>query len=419
VQASGLHHGVLATEGFFEGGFEDVGLAHEAEVAGVGGVGGAFGIGAVEGIAGDVVEVGHFFPGEGGEGSFEGSVVFVVELAFGGGDPGVGEAAVFDEDDGGGGVGGAELFDEGNGAFGDHVGLHVGEAVDDEDGGVEAGEEVADGGVHFAVAGEAEVNDGVVETAAEDGGVDHAGAGGGGTVGDGSAIEDDRLLGAGSEGFELGVWGHADGEGFDAVVEGEVGGVFAQAGAEVGDESGADCLTGGFGDLDPFPFAAVLFVSGVEVDAADAGGGHVGFADDCGAEGVVDPDGVGVGLEASDHAGAVAAEFPDGSGDFAFGGGGEAVEVAEAFFVRPGAAFDVPGVGADGVPGEGGFFGGSGGFGWGGGLGVEGGGEEEREEGQMVHGGRGTWDLGGFVRVGLEKGVGIGRGGLKGHHAER
>jgi hypothetical protein len=150
-----------------------------------------------------------------------------------------------------------------------------------------------------------------------------------------------------------------------------------------------------------------LFVSGVEVDAADAGGGHVGFADDCGAEGVVDPDGVGVGFEASDHAGAVAAEVPDGSGDFAFGGGGEAVEVAEAFFVRPGAAFDVPGASADGVPGEGGFFGGSGGFGGGRGLGLEGGGEEEREEGQMAHGGRGTWDLGGFVRfaMGNEKGT--------------
>ena len=262
------------------------------------------------------------------------------------------------------------MFNEGDGAFGDHGGLHVGQAVDDEDGGVEAGEEVADGGIHFAVAGEAEVNDGAVETAAEDGGVNHAGAGGGGAVGDGGAVEHNGFFGAGGEGFELGVWGDTDGEGFDAVVEGEVGGVFAQAGAEVGDESGADFGAGGFGDLDPFPFAAVLFVSGVEVDAADAGGGHVGFADDCGAEGVVDPDGVGVGLEAGDHASAVAAEVPDGGGDFAFGGGGEAVEVAEAFFVRPGAAFDVPSAGADGVPGEGGFLGGS--LCGGGGLGVEG-----------------------------------------------
>ena len=96
---------MLATEGFLEGGFEDVGLAHEAEVAGVGGVGGAFGIGAVEGVAGDVVEVGDFFLGEGGEGGFESGVVVVVELAFGWGDPGVGEAAVFDEDDGGGRMG--------------------------------------------------------------------------------------------------------------------------------------------------------------------------------------------------------------------------------------------------------------------------------------------------------------------------
>jgi hypothetical protein len=52
-------------------------------------------------------------------------------------------------------------------------------------------------------------------------------------------------------------------------------------------------------------------------------------------------------------------------------------------------------------------------------LGLEGGGEEEREESEVAHGGRGTWDLGGFVRVGLEKGAGIGRGGLRGLHAER
>lgn len=384
---------------------EDVGLAHEAEVVGVGGVGGAFGVVAVEMVAGDVTEFGDAFFLELVVGSAEGGVVVVVEFLFAGSDPVIGEATVFDEDDGGVGAGGAELFHERH-AFGRHVGgTHVGQAIDHVGGGIDLGEEVADGGIHAAVAGEANVDDGAVEAAAEDGGVDHAGARGARAVGDGGAVEDDGFLGARGEALELRAGRDADGEGFNAVVEREVGGVFAQAGGEVADEGGLDFRGTGAGDLHPLPLA--VGVARIEVEAADAGGGHVGHGEVGLGEGVAGVDGLRVGLEADHHAGAVAAEAPDGGGDFALGLGGEAVEPFLAFLIGPAAAFDAPrrdimprGVGGDAT--------GAGRRGFGRGLLGEGGGGEDEGEGERkeeggFHGGvLGGWG-GGVNRGGAGK----------------
>ena len=191
---------------------------------------GAFAVVAEQVVAGNVGEAGdaggfEFFKAF-AQGGVVGGVVGVALRE----DPGVGVAPVLDEHDGRRGMRGAELVDERDALRAHGGGVHVGQAVDHEDGGIDLDEEVTHGGVHPTVAGEAEVHDGAVEAAAEDRGVDHAGAGGAGAVVDRGAVEYDGLGGARCEGLEFCAGRHADRDAFHAVVEREVEGVFAQAG---------------------------------------------------------------------------------------------------------------------------------------------------------------------------------------------
>lgn len=292
-------------------------MTHEAEVAGVGAVGGAVGVVAVEGVAGDVGEVLDTVCEKLFVGFFQRRVIGGVVGAAGGEDPVVGVATVFDEDDWRVGTGGAELFDKGN-ALGCHGGgVHVGQAVDDVNRGIELDEVIADFFVHRAVSGEAEVDDGAVEPAAEDRSMDHAGAACAGPVGDAGAVEDDGLFFAWCEALEVSACGDADFEELDAVVERQVGGEFAFAGGNVFDDEGIHLLGIGFGHVDPFPFA--VSVAGIEIDAADSGGGHVSHGKVFVGDAVIDVKRGGVGFESSHHAGAVATESPDGFTDVILG----------------------------------------------------------------------------------------------------
>ena len=306
----------------------------------MGAIGGAFAVVAEQVVAGNVAEAGdaggfEFFKAF-AQGGVVGGVVGVALRE----DPGVGVAPVLDEHDGRRGMRGAELVDERDALRADGGGVHVGQAVDHEDGGIDLDEKVAHGGVHATVAREAEVDDGAVEAAAEDRGVDHAGARRAGAVVDRGAVEHDGLGGAWGEGFELCVGRHADREALNAVVEREIEGVFAQAGGELTD----DQLFHGFfvraADAGPAPLA--VGVARVKIEPAGADGRHVDAVEFLFEHGDVGRDGGGVGFEADHHAGAVAAEIPDGGRDFAFGAGGEAVEPTFAFHVAESAALRAP-----------------------------------------------------------------------------
>ena len=188
------------------------------------------------------------------------------------GDPTIGEAAIFHQDDRRLRLGRANLFHQRD-AFRRHVGRpHVRQAVDHIDGGIDLRENVAHGLVHAAVAGEAEIDHRHVETASEDGRMHHAGAAGAGAVGDAGAVENDGLLPRGQS-LELAAFGHADVQELDAVVERQIGGVFALARGQTFDDLRLHFLGGGLRDHDPLPFA--VGIAGVKIDAADAGGRHV------------------------------------------------------------------------------------------------------------------------------------------------
>ena len=358
---------------------------------------GAVAVVAVEVVAGHVGQALDAFLHELVVGGLERGMVVVVMLAAAGEDPGVRVAAVLDEQDRGVGAGGAELPHERRALLGDILRAHVRQAVDDVGGGVDAHEEIADFLVHAAVAGEAEVDHRRVEAAAEDRGVHHARPAGAGAVRDRSAVEDDGLR-ARLEAGELLAVRDADVQELDAVEQGEVERVFAFARVQAFREADLHLLRGRPGDLHPAPLA--VLVAGVEVEAADAGGGHVRHREQRLGHLVVGVDRRGVGAEAEHLARAVAAEAPDGRRHLAVGFGRQAVEVALARGVGEGAAFEVrladvvPGdllVRADGVTVDGlrsGLRGGRLGVG----LGLLGeadgaGAEQGEEEGGGLHGG--------------------------------
>lgn len=254
-------------------------------------------------------------------------MVRFVALFAGGVEEVVGVVAVFDEENGHVGAGLAEGLHADFGTLVDLLGRHVGEAIEDVDGGIEFGDELGDFGLHFAVAGEAEVDDFAVQLAAEDGHVGHARAGGGDAVGDGCAVEDDGF----AAGFAVGAFvdarafGDADFERERAVAQGEVDHVLAVTGGHAGGEDvGIFGELGGAADAAPAPLAGGG--AGVEIEAALADGGHGGTGEGFAAQRPAGVDGGGVGHEADEDAGGVAAEVPDGFADDGFGAGGKAVE---------------------------------------------------------------------------------------------
>ena len=104
-------------------------------------------------------------------------------------------------------------------ALGGDVGrLHVGQAVDDIDGGIDLSEVIANGFMHTAIAREPEIHDRHVQPPPEDASVYHAWAAGAGSMGDAGAVKNDRLL-TWSEAFKFAAFGDADAKEFDAVVE--------------------------------------------------------------------------------------------------------------------------------------------------------------------------------------------------------
>ena len=166
----------------------------------------------------------------------------------------------------------------------------------------------------------------------------HARAAGTGTVRDRGAVEDDGLR-TRLEADELFAFGHADIEEFDAVEERQVDRVFAFTRVEAVGEAEFHLLRTGAGDLHPAPLA--IFVAGVEIEAADASGGHVWHRKLSLGYFVMRVDRRGVGTEAEHLAHAVAAQAPDCRRDLAVGFGGQAVEVALTLRVGEGAAFEV------------------------------------------------------------------------------
>ena len=175
----------------------------------------------------------------------------------------------------------------------------------------------------------------------------HARTGGAGAVRDRGAVKDDRLR-ARLEAGELLALGHADVEEFDAVEQRQVERVFPFAGVEAVGQAELHLLRAGAGDLHPAPLA--VLVAGVEVEAADARGGHVRHRELRLRDLVMRVDRGGVGAEAEDQAGAVAAEAPDRGRDLPVGLGGQAVEEALALGVGERATFEVRR--ADVVPGD-------------------------------------------------------------------
>ena len=306
----------------------------------MGGVVRAFGVGAVECVTADVVQMGHFFGLEQPVGGFERGVVVVVELGLGGGDPRVREATVFDEDDGCRGVLGAQLLHQRH-AFGRHIGrLHVRGAVDDNGRGIELVDQVADGGVHATVAGEAEVDDRAIKSAAQDGRVHHAGAGGVRAVRDRGAVEDDRLVFSRSEALELRTGWHADLQLLDAVVKRQVGGEFVLAWGQSADHHGFDMLLVRLRAGDPAPLA--LFITRVQVQPAHARRRHGWHRDACVHKIVAAVDGVRVRLEAHHHARAVTAKAPNGGRHRLLRLGRKTIKPALPLLIPPATAFHAP-----------------------------------------------------------------------------
>ena len=310
----------------------------EAQVARVRAVRGAIAVVAVEMVAGHVGQAFDTFLHELLISRLERGVVLIVVLAQRGLEPGVGVASVLDEDDRGIGAGGAELLDERHTFLSDGRRVHVRKTVDHVGGGVDTREEIAYGLVHAAIAREAEVYDRHVKASSEDRRVHHAWAAGAGTVRDRGAVEDDRLR-ARFEADELFAFGHADVEEFYPVKERQVDRVFAFTGVESVGDAEFHLLRARADDLYPAPLA--IFVAGVEVEAADAGGGHVRHRKLSLGHLVMRVDRRGVGTEAEHLAHAVAAQAPDCWSDLAVGFGGQAVEVALTLRVGEGAAFEV------------------------------------------------------------------------------
>src|SRR5207244_3741517 len=116
------------------------------------------------------------------------------------------------------------------------------------------------------------------------------------------AVEDERSLLAGRDGLEAGLRGDANLQGVDAVVEREVEAVLARGAArERVDAVGEGCLDMLLSRLgDAEPAVAALLVAGVEVEAADAGGGHVGHGEPGMEQAVAGADAGGVGCEADE-----------------------------------------------------------------------------------------------------------------------
>ena len=141
----------------------------------MGSIRGALGVHPQERVSRDIMEPAHALPLKGGEGLAQGGVILIVELGLRRGDPAVGESAVLDEDDGRVGARLAQLADERHAFLAHRGGVHVRQAIDHVRGRVYLRQIVAHRGVHPAIAGETEVDDGDVEAAAQDSGVDHAG----------------------------------------------------------------------------------------------------------------------------------------------------------------------------------------------------------------------------------------------------
>src|ERR1035437_7155303 len=104
--------------------------------------------------------------------------------------------AVFHEHDGRVRMRRAEFADKRFDLFLDFTGDQVGQAIEDINGRIEFGEQVGHLGFHFSVAGKTEVDGRPVETATENRAVHHAGARGGKSLQDGSAIKNNWLAGA-------------------------------------------------------------------------------------------------------------------------------------------------------------------------------------------------------------------------------
>ena len=234
----------------------------------------------------------------------------------------------------------ADLPDQGNGIIPDGIGTHVGQAIDDEDGGVDFDEKFADLRFHTTIAGEAEIDDGAVKASAQNGGMDHAGTRGTGAMSDGRAVEYDRAFGARRQGLKLAAGGDADGEGFHSVVEGQIDSVFAVTGSETVDNLATNGLFGGSAYAGPTPLS--VFIAGIEVEPTGSDGRHVDAVEPVFQQIVIGPDGRRIGFEPDHHAGAVAAEFPDAIPDGSFRPGRKAVEPALTFKIGPRATFDAP-----------------------------------------------------------------------------
>ncbi len=148
--------------------------------------------------------------------------------------------------------------------------------------------------------------------------------------------------------MEGGSFRHSDLDLGRRVVERQVGEIGAQPRSEPGDGVGR-LDAAGARDFDPFPFP---LVEGVEIDSADAGGGHVGHGQIGSADGVADLDRGRVGVEAEAEPGAVAGEAPHGRPHGLLRLGGEAVVAGREVGGGPALTLHAPG--GDIVPDDGG-----------------------------------------------------------------
>ena len=168
----------------------------------------------------------------------------------------------------------------------------------------------------------------------------HAGTGCAGALGDGGAVEDDRGNLAGRHRVEFRFGWHADRKILDAIVEGQIERVFAQARVQALNDHLVDHLPVGSGHSRPTPLP--VLVAGIEVESARPDRRHVRSVQPLLVQGVVDPDHGGIGLEPHHHPGAVPTEIPDFLGHLSVGHGRESVKPALAFKVGPGTTLDAP-----------------------------------------------------------------------------
>ncbi|NBP80518.1 NAD-dependent epimerase/dehydratase family protein, partial [bacterium] len=174
-------------------------------------------------------------------------------------DPAVCISAIFHQHDRGVGLGSTDLLNERHASFGNQACIHVGQAVDNVDRGINLDQILTDLRIHLSVSRKTEVHDRHIKLPAEDGRVNHARTTRARAVGDARSVKHDGLIPRG-QWLKVAFSRDAETEKLHTVVKGQVDRIFTHARFQAGHEFHLHFLLGRSRDLHPPPRSQPDFV---------------------------------------------------------------------------------------------------------------------------------------------------------------